>query len=161
MISSVQNIKKWIFSGLVFTLLVLSLFYHSENRTNEVSPHSILAVPQNVWVSMALCWGTKVNIVQKSNFPYELAGKLSTKLWHKLTPVKVLFQIVICHLEELERSEFKNYVKELNEAGAIVKIVKIENCDNCVLTAQLSRFLAFRQPEVRNYIFKRDFLSII
>ena len=141
--------KKWIFSGLLIILIILSLFYHNDhisisNDITGIPP----AIPENVWVSMALCWGHKVKTAGKSNFPYELAGKLSTKLWNKQTLAKVLFQIVICKSENFDQKEFQNYIQELTEAGAIVKILKIEDCDKCVLTAQLSRFLAFKETEV-------------
>ena len=141
--------KKWILSGCLVILIILSLLYHSDHISishdiKDIPP----PIPENVWVSMALCWGHKVKTPGKSNFPYELAGKLSTKLWHKQTLAKVLFQIVICKSEKIDQKELQLYIQELTEAGAIVKILNIEDCDKCVLTAQLSRFLAFQEPEV-------------
>ena len=143
--TSLKDLKKWLLSGLIILLLLLSLFYKAENGPQNFLESKKLG---KIWVSLALCWGHNTKILKKANFPYDIAGQLSSKLWVKFN-YSVMYQIVVCQDKDLETQEFKNYVQDLTKSGAIVvKIVKSEDCDKCVLTAQVSRLLAYQQPEV-------------
>ena len=144
-------LKKWLLSGLIVLLLVLSVFYNSSS-TPDVLQNSIGAeLPtlefRKIWISLALCWGHNTNLNSKAHFPYDTAGQLSSKLWAKFN-YSVIFQMVYCEDKALESVTFKEYVHNLTDAGAIVKLVKSDTCDKCVLTAQVSRLLAFHQSEV-------------
>ena len=109
-----------------------------------------------MWVSMALCWGNRINLYHKSQFPYALAGQLSTKLWLQVVNVSVIFHIVVCNESQVyDNYTLNEYVQALEESGVVVKILNIQNdCDKCVLEAQLVRLLAYLSSrEVSRYIF--------
>jgi hypothetical protein len=106
---------------------------------------------------MSLCWGSKVDLLQKADFPYALAGQLSTQLWPKMSNnnTTVMFTIVVCDNagddSTVEGYTLNQYIKVLQDAGALVKISRSKSCDNklsCVLQAQLVRLLAFQYNEV-------------
>ena len=105
------------------------------------------------WVSMALCWGNRIKLYHKSQFPYALAGQLSTKLWLQVVNVSVIFHIVVCDEAQVyDNYTLNEYVQDLEVSGVIVKILKIQNCDKCVLEAQLIRLLAYlSSAEVSTY----------
>ena len=108
--------------------------------------------PKKLWISMALCWGNKVEFLQKARFPYALAGQLSTKLWPQIVSnVSVIFHIVVCQNSEnvkFDNYTLKDYEQNLKNSGALVNIHKVKNCDQCVLNAQLIRLLAYLSPNV-------------
>ena len=93
---------------------------------------------------MALCWGNRIKLYHKSQFPYALAGQLSTKLWLQVVNVSVIFHIVVCDEAQVyDNYTLNEYVQALEVSGVIVKILNIQNCDKCVLEAQLVRLLAY------------------
>ncbi len=130
-----------------------------------------------VWVSMALCWGEKASRLEKSGFPYGLAGELSTRLWTGFN-VSVIMTIVVCGNSDLgmerfvevidggrevdmkfpslggrkmEKRTLRDYIATLEDIGALVKIVKVPVCPanfNCILHTQLVRLLAYQYKEV-------------
>ena len=105
---------------------------------------------------MALCWGNRIKLYHKSQFPYALAGQLSTKLWLQVVNVSVIFHIVVCNESQVyDNYTLNEYVQALEESGVVVKILNIQNdCDKCVLEAQLVRLLAYLSSgEVSRYIF--------
>ena len=63
------------------------------------------------WITMGLCWSANAQVHGKENFPYKDAAPLSAQLWMKLTPTKVILQIV--YSEEEISDELKEYKKEL------------------------------------------------
>ncbi len=109
------------------------------------------------WVSMALCWGEKSSMFDKSGFPYGLAGRLSTQLWETFN-VSVIMHIVLCGGEDVDSDTRKmeglslsEYSQKLREHGALVKTVRMPVCPvnfSCVLHTQLIRLLAFQNKEV-------------
>ena len=103
--TSLKDLKKWLLSGLIILLLLLSLFYKAENGPQNFLESKKLG---KIWVSLALCWGYNTNILKKANFPYDIAGQLSSKLWVKFN-YSVMYQIVVCQDEDLETQEFKNF----------------------------------------------------
>lgn len=113
---------------------------------------SSVVLPNKTWVSMALCWGYKVDLFQKSHFPYAYAGWLSSDLWPKVTEAGVIFQIVICNESaKVDNFRLSEYVELLKLHGASVKLLYSSTCDQtCVTEAQVARFMAFSFPEVRN-----------
>ena len=104
---------------------------------------------------MALCWGNRIKLYHKSQFPYALAGQLSTKLWLQVVNVSVIFHIVVCDESQVyDNYTLNEYVQALEVSGVIVKILNIQNCDKCVLEAQLVRLLAYlSSAEVSNFFF--------
>ena len=129
-------------------------------------PKSVPALPEQVpvlpelvpiskkWISMALCWGNRMDLYHKSQFPYALAGLLSTKLWQKFVNISVIFHIVVCDQAQIyDNYKLKDYIQDLEKTGAIVKIFYVENCDKCVLTAQLVRLLAYLSTKEVSVIF--------
>ena len=100
---------------------------------------------------MSICWGDCAKVYHKSNFPYALAGQLSTKLWKIVPNAAVIFQIILCRNSEnliYDNYTLSDYQEELLASGAIVKVITIEDCDQCVVTSQVIRLLAYLNPEV-------------
>ena len=123
--------------------------------TLQELPENIKKLPNLVpviskkWISMALCWGNRMDLYHKSQFPYALAGLLSTKLWQKFVKISVIFHIVVCDQAQIyDDYKLKDYIQDLEKTGALVQIFYVENCDKCVLTAQLVRLLAYLSKEV-------------
>ena len=122
-------------------------------------PEQVPVLPELVpvskkWISMALCWGNRMDLYHKSQFPYALAGLLSTKLWQKFVNISVIFHIVVCDQAQIyDNYKLKDYIQDLEKTGAIVKIFYVENCDKCVLTAQLVRLLAYLSTKEVSVIF--------
>lgn len=102
-----------------------------------------------IWITMALCWSNNTHYHGKNNFPYKAAAPLSSRLWMRLTPAKVILQIV--YAEDEISDELKEYKRDLEWHGATVKLVKADESMTCVLKAQLIRLLAFQMPQVRPY----------
>ena len=67
---------------------------------------------------MALCWSANAQVHGKENFPYKDAAPLSSRLWMKLTPAKVILQIV--YSEEEISTELLKYKAELESYGVLV-----------------------------------------
>ena len=122
---------------------VIYLTDHNEIATATAIDSTSFQAPKK-WVSMALCWGNRIKLYHKSQFPYALAGQLSTKLWLQVVNVSVIFHIVVCDEAQVyDNYTLNEYVQDLEVSGVIVKILKIQNCDKCVLEAQLIRLLAY------------------
>ena len=54
---------------------------------------NLLEVQSQVWITMSLCWSANAQIYGKQKFPYQHAALLSSQLWIKFTPAKVILQI--------------------------------------------------------------------
>ena len=164
--------------GVTMFLVLFLVNYDDENSNNyllqevtssistsELLPQNVPTVqelPENIkklpdlvpviskkWISMALCWGNRMDLYHKSQFPYALAGLLSTKLWQKFVKISVIFHIVVCDQAQIyDDYKLKDYIQDLEKTGALVQIFYVENCDKCVLTAQLVRLLAYLSKEV-------------
>ena len=63
------------------------------------------------WITMGLCWSANAQVHGKEKFPYKDAAPLSSQLWMKITPAKVIMQIVYSESEISD--ELKEYKKEL------------------------------------------------
>ena len=100
----------------------------------------------NIWITMGLCWSTNTQYHGKNKFPYKDAAPFSSQLWMKLTPARVIMQIVYSEAKPSE--ELIQYKETLEGYGALVKLVPSGGM-KCVLKAQLIRILAFGLPEVR------------
>merc|ERR1712223_276933 len=100
------------------------------------------------WITMGLCWSANAQVHGKENFPYKDAAPLSTQLWMKLTPAKVIMQIVYSEPEISE--ELIEYKKELESYGAVVFLAPTGPDIKCVLKSQLIRLLAYSFPFIRD-----------
>jgi len=100
------------------------------------------------WITMGLCWSANAQVHGKENFPYKDAAPLSAQLWMKLTPTKVILQIV--YSEEEISDELKEYKKELESYGAVVFLVPTGSDMKCVLKSQMIRLLAYALPFIRD-----------
>ena len=60
---------------------------------------------------MGLCWSANAQVHGKEKFPYKDAAPLSSQLWMKITPAKVILQIVYSEPEIPD--ELKEYKKEM------------------------------------------------
>ena len=92
---------------VIFNFIAIFCFYQIKNNQNiSLPPHdlkqtnkhdlknttsdNLSAPPSTTWITMALCWSGNIQILGKNNFPYREAVPMSTQLWHKFTPAKVL-----------------------------------------------------------------------
>jgi len=100
------------------------------------------------WITMGLCWSANAQVHGKENFPYKDAAPLSAQLWMKMTPTKVILQIV--YSEEEISDELKEYKKELESYGAVVFLVPTGSDMKCVLKSQMIRLLAYALPFIRD-----------
>ncbi len=98
-----------------------------------------------IWITMGLCWSANTKYHGKSQFPYREAAPLSSELWMKLTPARVILQIVYSEPEATK--EMLEYKSDLENKGAIVKLVRADDM-KCVLKAQLIRLLGYQLPQV-------------
>ena len=173
--------------GVTMFLVLFLVNYDDENSNNyllqeetssiSTSVPTLPVLPENTkklpdlvpviskkWISMALCWGNRMDLYHKSQFPYALAGLLSTKLWQKFVKISVIFHIVVCDQAQIyDDYKLKDYIQDLEKTGALVQIFYVENCDKCVLTAQLVRLLAYLSKEVsdKELIGKCQYYTII
>ena len=60
-----------------------------ENNVEELE----LSKQSQVWITMSLCWSANAQIYDKQKFPYRHAALLSSQLWMKMTPAKIIMQI--------------------------------------------------------------------
>ena len=60
------------------------------NRNHNIKQIRILYL---VWITMSLCWSANAQIFDKQKFPYRHAALLSSQLWMKMTPAKIIMQI--------------------------------------------------------------------
>lgn len=121
----------------------------SINQSNEPKEiHYENSEGPQTWITMALCWSANAQVHGKENFPYKDATPLSTQLWMKLTPAKVILQIVYSEPEISD--ELKEYKRELENYGAVVFLVPTGTEMKCVLKSQLIRLLAYRLPFVKD-----------
>jgi len=97
---------------------------------------------------MSLCWSANAQVYGKENFPYKDAAPLSSQLWMKITPAKVIMQIV--YSEDEVSEELIDYKKKLESYGAVVFLVKTGNDIKCVLKSQIIRILAYLFPFVKS-----------
>jgi hypothetical protein len=97
--------------------------------------------------TLGLCWSENAQVHGKENFPYKDAAPLSSQLWMKITPAKVVIQIVYSEAEVT--NELKDYKHKLEGYGVIVYLVPTGNEMKCVLKSQLIRVLAFLLPEIK------------
>ena len=156
-----------LFAGCSLLLFCVSIVYlHSNNTFVSVyydNNETLLNVDElknkDIWISMALCWGNRANFNQKNEFPYALAGHFSSKLWHQIFNVTVIFHIVVCD-ETVIFDDFtlNDYINGLKESKVAVKVIHLKDCTKCVLEAQLIRLLAYNSPEVS---FLMEYLDLI
>ena len=64
---------------------------------------------------MSLCWSANAQVYGKEKFPYKDAAPLSSQLWMKITPAKVIMQIV--YSEDEVTKELQDYKKKLESYG--------------------------------------------
>ena len=102
--------------------------------TLQELPENIKKLPDLVpviskkWISMALCWGNRMDLYHKSQFPYALASLLSTKLWQKFVKISVILHIVVCDQAQIyDDYKLKDYIQDLEKTGALVQILYVEN----------------------------------
>jgi len=100
------------------------------------------------WITMGLCWSANAQVHGKENFPYKEAAPLSSQLWMKITPAKVIMQIVYSEPEISD--ELKEYKKKLESYGAVVFLVPTGPDIKCVLKSQMIRLLAFALPFIQD-----------
>ena len=146
-----------LFAGCSLVLFCVSIVYLHSNNTfvsvycdnNETLFNVDELKNKDIWISMALCWGNRANFNQKNEFPYALAGHFSSKLWHQIFNVTVIFHIVVCD-ETVIFDDFtlNDYINGLKESKVAVKVIHLKDCTKCVLEAQLIRLLAYNSPEV-------------
>ena len=96
---------------------------------------------------MSVCWSANAKVHGKENFPYKEAMVMSSQLWMKFTPAKVVAQVV--YSEDQVSSELSDYKKELEKHGVRVLLVKTGNDIKCVLKSQLIRILAYLLPFIK------------
>ena len=66
----------------------------SQNLTQENNEEELeLSKKSQVWITMSLCWSANAQIFDKQKFPYRHAALLSSQLWMKMTPAKIIMQI--------------------------------------------------------------------
>ena len=66
----------------------------SQNLTQENNEEELeLSKKSQVWITMSLCWSANAQIYDKQKFPYRHAALLSSQLWMKMTPAKIIMQI--------------------------------------------------------------------
>ena len=97
---------------------------------------------------MGLCWSENAQLHGKENFPYKKAAPLSSQLWMKFTPAKVILQIV--YSEPEISSELLSYKAELESYGVLVYLVPTGNDLKCVLKSQLIRLFAYALPYIND-----------
>lgn len=119
----------------------------SESRHDNSHTHFENSEGPQTWITMGLCWSENAQVHGKENFPYKDAVPLSSQLWMKLTPAKVIVQIV--YSEPQISTELTEYKKELESYGAVVFLVPTGTEMKCVLKSQLIRLLAYKLPFVR------------
>lgn len=124
-----------------------TLDIHALSSHNEVpaAKNDTSSGPQ-VWITMALCWSANAQVHGKENFPYKDALPLSSQLWMKVTPAKVVVQIV--YSEEEVSEDLMNYKKDLEGHGVLVFLVPTGSELKCVLKSQLIRVLVFLLPMI-------------
>ena len=65
-----------------------------QNLTHENNVEELeLSKQSQVWITMSLCWSANAQIYDKQKFPYRHAALLSSQLWMKMTPAKIIMQI--------------------------------------------------------------------
>lgn len=101
----------------------------------------------DTWITMGLCWSANAQVHGKEKFPYKDALPLSSQLWMKSTPAKVVVQIV--YSEEEVSEELLAYKKDLEGHGTIVFLVPTGSDIACVLKSQLIRVLVFLLPMIK------------
>ena len=121
---------------------------HEENHQVMFEDDGQEKVAPRTWITMGLCWSANAQVYGKENFPYKEAAPLSSQLWMKLTPAKVIMQIVYSEQEISE--ELKEYKKNLESYGATVFLVPTGNYMKCVLKSQLIRLLAYQLPFIKD-----------
>jgi len=105
------------------------------------------SIPSNTWITMGLCWSGNAQILGKNKFPYKESVPLSTQLWHKFTPAKVIVQIVY---DDEITDELEEYKENLEKLGATVFLVPTGKDIKCVLKSQLIRLLAQHFPFIHD-----------
>ena len=63
------------------------------------------------WITMGLCWSANAQVHGKEKFPYKDAVPFSSQLWMKITPAKVILQII--YSEPEISNELLEYKKKL------------------------------------------------
>jgi len=101
---------------------------------------------KTIWVSMSMCFNQKP---PKHRYDYKAATILSSYLWLRLTPVRVLVTVAYepwqTNIEELNHFE-----QQLLYWGAETKLVPIDQsstCD-CITQALWQRILSWSNPEM-------------
>ena len=100
------------------------------------------------WITMALCWSGNVELKGKKGFPYKEAVPFSSQLWMKMTPAKVIVQIV--YSESEVTSELEHYKNKLEQLGVKVFLVPTPAGLTCVVTSLLIRLLAYLFPFIQD-----------
>ncbi|KAK6192458.1 hypothetical protein SNE40_003922 [Patella caerulea] len=122
------------------------------NRTEVSFDTSFLhegAHAKKTWVSLSVCWSKNTEFHHKQHFPYKLATKLSTRLWHMKTFVSTVV-FVIYDAEDKFNVELRRYVLDLQHIGNKVKLVPTHPNMSCSLQSQLQRIFAFKEDFIRS-----------
>merc|ERR1712223_1507771 len=121
----------------------------SQNLTQENNEEELeLSKKSQVWITMSLCWSANAQIYDKQKFPYRHAALLSSQLWMRMTPAKIIMQIV--YSEDEVSDELKDYKLKLESFGVIVFLVKTGSDIKCALKSQIIRILAYLFPFVKS-----------
>ena len=100
------------------------------------------------WITMGLCWSANAQVLGKEKFPYKEAVPMSSQLWMKITPAKVIVQIV--YSEPDPSPDLLTYKKDLEDLGVRVFLVPTGLGIQCVLKSQLIRLLAYQLPFIQD-----------
>jgi len=142
---------------LTFNFIGIFCYFRIKNNQNisvqpddlkNKKPGNLSVSSSTTWITMALCWSGNVQILGKNKFPYREAVPLSTQLWHKFTPAKVIVQIVYSDAEVPPDLEIYKY--DLEKLGATVFLVPTGEEITCVLKSQLIRLLAYNFPFIQD-----------
>ncbi|KAK6192287.1 hypothetical protein SNE40_003781 [Patella caerulea] len=104
---------------------------------------------RNTWVSLSVCWSKNTEFLHKQHFPYKLATKLNTRLWHMKTFVSTVV-FVIYDVKDKFNVELRRYVLDLQHIGNKVILVPTLPNMSCSLQSQLQRLFAFKQDFIRS-----------
>lgn len=84
----------------------------NSNQQNDGNTSETSHFPFRLWMSSSVCWSENTNLHGKSNYPYRLAIKLSSKLWREKAGVSVVIQ-VIYNSQDAANETLKSYVEDL------------------------------------------------
>ena len=122
-----------------------------ENKILVIDEEEMLPAAEEAsktWITMALCWSANAQVHHKDKFPYKESAPLSSQLWMKFSPAKVILQIV--YSETQVPQELQDYKRDCESHGIIVFLVPTGSDMKCVLKSQLIRLLAYSLPMIKD-----------